>query len=235
MKLAIISDIHSNYEALRVAFAAIDAARVDEVYCLGDIVGYGSDAVECVELVRARCVGVVQGNHDVAVAYEEPETSSWFPRAAKKAVRHNRQQLSAEHLDYLATLPLVLEAHGCTFVHAAPERPEMWLRLESFMVARNQFNHFTTPVCFIGHSHVPAVMGERIGTTRVERGNRYLINVGSVGQPRDNDPRACVGFFDTETFEYRLVRVKYDVQRTAGKILASGLPRQLAKRLVAGT
>lgn len=235
MKLAVISDIHSNFEALRAAFAAIDAEEVDAVYCLGDIVGYGSDAVECLEWVWARCDGVVQGNHDVAVAIEVPEASSWFPRAAQKAVRHNRQQLSQEHLEYLATLPLRIEAHGCTFVHAAPELPEAWLRLDSFMVARNQFKHFTTSVCFIGHSHVPAVMGERIGATRVEPGNRYLINVGSVGQPRDNDPRACVAFFDTETFDYRLVRVKYDVQRTAGKILASGLPRQLARRLMVGT
>lgn len=235
MKLAVISDIHSNIEALTAAFGAIDAEGVDAVYCLGDVVGYGADAALCVDFVRARCDGVVRGNHDEAVANGAPEAASWLPRAARKAVTHNRKQLSDEQLDYLADLPLILEADGCTFVHATPEQPAAWRRLDSFLVAQKQFEHFGTPVCFIGHSHVPAVMGNRLGLTRVERGNRYLINVGSVGQPRDGDPRACVAFFDTDAFTYALRRVPYNIQQTVGKILSSGLPRSLATRLTVGT
>lgn len=235
VKLAIISDIHSNIEALTAAFGVIDAEDVDAIYCLGDLVGYGADAALCVDFVRARCDGVVRGNHDEAVANDAPEAVSWLPRAAQKAVKHNREQLNDDQLDYLATLPMTLEADGCTFVHATPQEPAAWQRLDSFVVAQQQFEHFGTDVCFIGHSHVPAVMGNRLGLTRVEQGNRYLINVGSVGQPRDGDPRACVGFFDTDSFAYELMRVAYNVQQTAGKILASGLPRSLAKRLTVGS
>lgn len=234
MKLAIISDIHSNADALKAVFEHIDHEEVDAVYCLGDIVGYGADAAQCVELVQQRCTAVVRGNHDEAVANEDAQASAWLPRAARKAVRHNRSQLTDEQRFYLADLPLYVKAFGCTFVHASPQAPEAWLRLDSYQLALDQFKHFETPVCFIGHSHMPAVMGDRIGLSRVAQGNRYLINVGSVGQPRDGDPRGCVAFFDTESFDYRLVRVAYDINRAAAKILAGGLPRSLAARLTTG-
>ena len=234
VRIAIISDIHSNLEALEAVFAAIDTRGADVVYCLGDLVGYGADAAACVDYVRARCHGVVLGNHDAAVAAGSGDAVSWLPKPAQKAIRHNRDQLSDEQIEYLAGLPPMLEAHGCTFVHASPQTPGSWLRLDSFLTARAQFQHFTTNVCFIGHSHIPGVMSERLGRTRIERGNRYLINVGSVGQPRDGDPRACLAFFDTGAFSYELLRMEYDVKRTTAKILAAGLPRSLAKRLKVG-
>lgn len=234
LQLAIISDIHSNQEALKAVLRVIDDRQVDAIYCLGDIVGYGAEAEQCVDLVREHCAAVVRGNHDEAVALNNRQAVSWLPRAAQKAVRHNRAQLSEEHLAYLADLPLVHVADGCTFVHAAPEIPEAWQRLDSYLTARAQFDHFETDVCFIGHSHIPAILSDRLGLTRLERGHRYIINVGSVGQPRDGDPRACVGFFDTSAFSFDLVRVNYAVERTAAKILASDLPRSLAKRLLSG-
>ncbi len=232
MKLAILSDIHANLEALKATLTVIAARRVDAVYCLGDLVGYGADPAACVELARRRCTATVLGNHDEAVARQNGLKT--LPKDGRKAALHNRAQLSQDQLAYLAALPLTLEADGCTFVHATPQAPGAWQRLGSYLVAKEQFNAFETGVCFIGHSHVPAVMGDRLGATRVRRGGRYLINVGSVGQPRDGDPRACVGFFDTERFAYELVRVPYDVEAAAAKIRAAGLPKSLATRLFKG-
>lgn len=232
MKLAILSDIHSNLEALTAVLEVIEARRVDAVYCLGDVVGYGADAAMCVNLVRRHCTATVLGNHDEAVALEHG--LKILPRDGRKAAAHNRAQLSDDQRAFLTGLPLTLEADGCTFVHATPDDPGGWHRLGSYLVAREQFGHFQTDVCFIGHSHVPAVMGSRLGAVRVQPGSRYLINVGSVGQPRDGDPRACVAFFDTETFAYDLVRVPYNVRTAAAKIIAAGLPRRLAKRLSKG-
>ncbi|MFQ5569053.1 MAG: metallophosphoesterase family protein [Rhodothermales bacterium] len=232
LKLAILSDIHSNLEALTEVLRVISSRDVDATYCLGDVVGYGADPATCVNLVRAHCTATVLGNHDEAVATGNGLKS--LPRDARKAALHNRTQLSEEHLSYLAGLPLTLEADACTFVHASPGNPAAWQRLDSYLVALEQFHYFRTDVCFIGHSHVPAVMGNKLGVVRVRPGMRYLINAGSVGQPRDGDPRACVAFFDTDTFDYELVRVPYDIEAAAAKITNAGLPRRLAKRLFQG-
>ncbi len=232
VKLAIISDIHSNAEALRTALSIIDRRGVDAIYCLGDVVGYGADAEECVELVRERCAGVVMGNHDEAVALSRGV--EYLPKDARVAAAHNRDRLSDDQLAYLATLPLKLEVDGCTFVHATPHLPEQWQRIDTFLVAQAQFEHFTTDVCFIGHTHIPAVMANKLGVLRVRPGYRFLINVGSVGQPRDNNPRLGFAFFDTETFAYELVRAPYDVERTCARILHARLPKSLARRLKVG-
>ena len=232
MKLAIISDIHSNLEALTAVLDEIDRRDVDAIYCLGDVVGYGPDPVACLDLVRERCKATVLGNHDLAVA--TGEGLKVLPRDGRKAAQHNHDQLSEEQRAYLAALPLKLEADGCAFAHATPGEPDAWHRLGSFLLAQEQFSHFSTDVCFIGHSHTPAVMGNKLGVVRVRRGVRYLINVGSVGQPRDGDPRACVGFFDTEAFEYELVRVTYNIGRTVTKIQEAKLPKGLGERLFKG-
>lgn len=232
MKLAIISDIHANLEALTAALRAIEQRGVDAVYCLGDIVGYGADPGPCVDLVRSACAGVVLGNHDAAVALDTEV--DYLPRDGQKAARLHQKLLTEDQLSYLATLPYTLVAEGSTFVHASPQTPEHWQRLDTFMAATAQFDHFATDVCFIGHTHLPGVMANRLGVFQVRPGHRYLINVGSVGQPRDHNPRLCVGFFDTDTFAYELVRLPYDIERAAARIKKAGLPRSLARRLHAG-
>ncbi len=214
------------------AFEVIDARGVDAIYCLGDIVGYGADPVPCVELVQARCAGVVLGNHDIAVA--TGEGIERLPRDGQAAALHNQKQLSQAQRDYLASLPLIIEEGPCTFVHATPREPETWARIGSFLVAKDQFAHFKTDFCFIGHTHLPSVMSNKIGVLRVRKGHRYLINVGSVGQPRDHDTRLGVGFFDTETVEYTFVREPYAIEQAAARILGEGLPKRLAKRLRKG-
>ncbi len=233
MRLAIISDIHSNLEALERAFQAIDEADVDAVCCLGDVVGYNADPAACVDLVRERCDAVVLGNHDAAVARETDV--DFLPADGQEAARHNRAQLSEVQRDYLADRPLTHTVANCTFVHATPDDPTAWKRLTSYPAAQTQFDHFDTDVCFIGHTHSPAVMADELGIFRVRSGHRYLINVGSVGQPRDRNPKLSFGLFDTEAFTYENVRLDYDVAAAIRKIRNTDrLPNRLADRLEEG-
>lgn len=232
MRIACISDTHSNLEALTAVLKVIDERGVDAIICAGDIVGYGADAAVCVDLVRERCAGVVMGNHDAAVALDRDLGK--LPRDGQEAALHNRAQLSDDQLNYLRGLPLTLDLEGCAVAHATPHRPEAWVRMHTYSTVSEQFKHFQAPVCFVGHTHVPGVAAEKIGVLNVRPGNRYVINVGSVGQPRDRNPRACVAFFDSVTFEYELVRVPYDIASAAAKIREAGLPSSLAKRLEKG-
>ncbi len=232
MKIAVISDIHSNLEALSAALQHIMEQNVDEMFCLGDIVGYGTDASACVDLVKKVCKVCVRGNHDEAVALERG--LEVLPSDGQKAALHNREQLSDFQISYLAGLPYTHVEHNCTFVHATPRDPHMWIRFDSLSDVTAQFDYMDTPLCFIGHTHMPAVMSDRIGVFKVRRGPRYIINCGSVGQPRDNDPCLSYGIFDTEAFTYENYRLRYDVKTTARKILNAGLPRKLASRLFRG-
>ena len=232
MLLAVLSDIHANLDALTAVLADADARGADAVLCLGDVVGYGPDAGPCVDLVRERCAVTVMGNHDAAVALGLGEDV--LPSDGQVAVALHRAQLSDEQTAWLAALPYTAAVHGVTLAHASPERPEEWLRLDSFGAVQAQFAAFGTAVCFIGHSHKPAVASDSVGVTRVRPGHRYLINVGSVGQPRDHDSRAAFGMFDTETLAYELVRVHYDLARTRMRIADAGLPKALGDRLSVG-
>jgi predicted phosphodiesterase len=233
VRIAVLSDIHSNLEALERALQALDEAGVDATYCLGDVVGYNADPERCVELVRAHCDGVVRGNHDAAVGRDDAIEA--LPPDGQAAARHNRDCLSPDQRAYLADLPLTLTAAGCTFVHATPDAPTAWKRLTTYPAAQEQFDHFDTDVCFIGHTHVPAVMANTLGVLQVREGHRYLVNVGSVGQPRDQNPKLSFGLFDTDAFEYHNVRLRYDVDGAAQKIRETdALPDRLATRLYEG-
>jgi len=233
VKIAVLSDIHSNFEALERALTEIEHTGVDALYCLGDVVGYNADPAACVDLVREHCTGVVRGNHDVAVATEKALGA--LPPDARAAARHNRACLSEEQIAFLSDLPLRLTVENCTFVHATPDDPSAWTRLTTYPAAQAQFSHFDTDLCFLGHTHVPAVMADSLGIFQVRPGHRFLINVGSVGQPRDQNPKLSFGLFDTETVEYRNVRLSYDVDTAAQKIRAAeALPDRLATRLYDG-
>lgn len=232
MQLALIADIHSNLLALESVMERIDEENADAIICLGDIVGYGPDPAACLEIIQNRCSGVVLGNHDLAVA--DKSFQSGLPRHGRKAAQHNRKALNKEDLDYLRTLPHVIEQNEATFVHATPQNPEKWLRMTSFQFSKAQFEHFQTRICFLGHTHRPTIISDKLGVLHVRPGHRYLVNIGSVGQPRDGDPRACVSFFDTDAFSYRLERVAYDIEAAAVRFKAEGLPKQLGSRLVLG-
>lgn len=232
MRLAIVSDIHANLQAFEAVLADIDRKGADAIVCCGDVVGYGGDPEACVDLVRERCAAVVLGNHDLAVA--NGTGLRMLPPEGREAARLHRHILDDERKHWLAGLPDRLEIFGVTLVHAAPEEPRSWMRLEAARDAARQFDHFATDLCFFGHTHIPGVMSDQLGVFSIRHGRRYLVNVGSVGQPRDGDPRACVGYFETETFAYELSRVAYSTAGAAGAIRAAGLSEGLGARLHTG-
>lgn len=232
-KIAILSDVHSNLEALEAVLMAADAEKVDATYCLGDVVGYGASAADVVDIVRSYCDGVVRGNHEEAVAMQRG--LDVLPPGGADAARQNRAELSDEQLEYLAGLPLKIEIDDMTLVHATPDQPAAWRRLGSFTAMREQFRAFETPVCFVGHTHIPGLVAERLGVARMRPGTRFLVNVGSVGRPRDHDPRACLGIFDSDAFDYKLLRIPYNCEAAARKVERAGLPPRLAEQLVRGS
>ena len=232
MRIAVISDIHSNLPALESALNFARTLHIEAVYCLGDIVGYGAHPNECVEIIRREAAYVVRGNHDQATF--DPGMLDSFSKTGRSSAEWTREHLSTENIEYLASLPMRLEVEQCTLAHASPSDPQRWEYVLSLDVAERQFDQFTTPLCFIGHTHYPMVCGEDLETFDFKRGQRFLINVGSVGQPRDHNPQLSFGVIDTATWEYRNYRLDYDAAKAAKAIRAAGLPRFFAKRLLQG-
>lgn len=240
MKYAILSDIHGNLEALQVAFASLDREGVDQVICLGDIVGYGADPDACVDLIRARCEVTIQGNHDSAVVGST--STETFTRRAQLSTDWTREQLTPENLEWLNTLPLNRTLDRFLVVHSSPLDPREWYYVLQQSMANDAFRHFEERLCFVGHSHVPVVFresgdrGEAPGELEIEldENDRYLINIGSVGQPRDGDPRLAYGLYDSNRHSIRIVREEYDHESASRKIIDAGLPEELGKRLFFG-
>lgn len=232
MRIAIISDIHSNLEALQQVLSCIDGAEVDEVNCLGDIVGYGPFPEECVTLVRQRCAVVVRGNHDAGAVGEEDLKR--FNANGRTALQLTMPLLSTVSREFLASLPLTVVSGPVTAVHASPVNPERWNYLTGWDRAREAFSGFSTPFCAFGHSHIPLVVAEdgSVNPNRLDK--KVLINPGSVGQPRDGDPSASFAILDTVAEAASIIRVQYDIERTAQALRKGGFPEPLARRLFLG-
>lgn len=240
MRIAIISDIHGNYSALEQVISDIDQQNIDEIFCLGDIVGYGPSPNECVAQVNERASVSLLGNHDAAaIGLDNIET---FNTYAKEAILWTRKELSYNSKNYLSNLKMSHHAENLTYVHGSPLKPEEWTYIATIYVAMEQFSHFPGQVCFIGHTHVAIIFAQnQFSNLRIrneglsfEDKERYIINVGAVGQPRDYDPKASYGILDTEKnhFEYR--RIQYDIQKTQKLMENAGLPRYLIDRLADG-
>jgi len=232
MRIAIISDIHSNLEALTKALEIIDRQSVNEIICLGDIVGYGANPNECIELVRQRCNIVIKGNHDEAIL--DPSITHRFTEDARDAIIWTLKQISEENVSYLHTLSLSLKKGDLFFVHASPCFPERWKYILEDHAAARALQCFSESICFIGHTHTPAVFSANGQVSSIVKSKRYLINVGSIGQPRDQNPELSFGLFDTDTWAYENIRSVYDVESAMKKILATNLPRVLGHRLLMG-
>ncbi|HNB09529.1 MAG TPA: metallophosphoesterase family protein [bacterium] len=232
MRIAIISDIHGNIEALRQALDIIGELGTDEIVCLGDIVGYGPDPEPCVDLIRKHCKTVIMGNHDNAVI--DMSATENFNPVAKQAVWWTHQQLSPESLSFLQGLPYRNQRQDLLFVHASPMNPAKWTYLFTINDALPEFDAFQERICFVGHTHSPRVFCNSPHATAITREFQFIINVGSVGQPRDGDARLSFGLFDTEKWDYKNIRSEYDVQTTARKTRERGLPVILAERLLRG-
>jgi len=225
LKLALISDIHGNLAALEAVLDSIKRIGVDRIFCLGDIVGYGARPNECVDLVKSHDIPCICGNHD-EVAISSRGLSCFTPNA-KKAILWTQEQLTDESHLYLSELKFTIEFEGLLLVHASPIDLESWPYIFTQTDADTAFQSFTHPVCFFGHTHFPVIFHE-------SEENRRLINVGSVGQPRDYDPRACWGLYDSSTGEFRWIRVEYNIENTVQEIFDAKLPGFLAERLLRG-
>ena len=241
MKIAIVSDIHSNLEALEAVENAIVGIGVDAIYFVGDAVGYGPDPNACVKWIIENTDLAVMGNHDVA-ALGKIDIENFNPNA-KKAIIRNSEQMEDWATDYISTLPMVMSKDSVTIVHANPQEPESWNYIFSLWDAEMNFSYFENTFCFVGHSHQPVIVGmDGSGqvsvlpgdSVTVEEGIRYLVNVGSVGQPRDGNPEACFGLLDTSKGEFSFIRSPYELKITQEKMINAGLPKPLADRLAEG-
>lgn len=245
MRAAVLSDIHSNLHALEAALAAVDEAAVDEIWCLGDMVGYGADPDACTALIRERAATCLVGNHDLAVL--GALDISTFSDAAAAAVAWTKDNSSAETLEFLGGLEPSGSRQGIGLAHASPRDP-VWEYVLSTDQADAGLDAQEERIGLIGHSHVAlffvraAGLGEGYsqGATAAEGAEldlgegEWLLNPGSVGQPRDGDPRAAWLEIDTEQWLARYHRVEYDIEGAAAAIRAAGLPELLAERLEVG-
>lgn len=232
MRLAILSDIHANAEALRTALAAVENQNVDRIVCLGDVVGYGPDPEACIDLVREHCAATLLGNHDEAVAKNKGLKA--LPQTGQQAALLHREWLSDDQRDWLSSLPLTHTIDNALLVHASPDEPGAWKRIDSYRLVHAQFAAFEQPICFVGHSHKPVVVSDTLGVTRVRQGHRFIVDVGSIGQPRDHDPRLAYAIFDTDSFQLETHRMHYDVAKTVARMHTRGLPKELGERLERG-
>jgi len=239
MRIAIFADIHANLEALNAVLADAQQQAVTDYVCLGDIVGYNADPAACLERVRELGCPTVKGNHDEDAAGSHP-LDSMNPVAAA-ALEWTRSQLTDEQRHWLARLRMVRQVSEFTAVHSTLDQPSNWNYVTNRFDAMANFSYQFTSLCFHGHTHVPRVY---VKTDRVqevpadaitiEKGAKYFINVGSVGQPRDGDWRASYAIYDVPSQLVVFRRVEYDIVTTQQKILAAGLPKMLAERIMEG-
>jgi len=239
-KIAILGDIHSNLDALKVVLEDCRAQGVTGYMCTGDVVGYGACPHECLELVRALDCPIVMGNHDHYVS-SQLNLFNFNPLAAT-VIEWTRNQLSAEEMAFLRGLPFVTVKKGITLVHSTMDNPEGFGYVFDHLQAEANFFHQMTPICFHGHTHCPMIFEKQIGAVyridaqdfKLPIGRKYFVNVGSIGQPRDRDPRACYVLYDVGRRMIQFRRLEYDIAAAQAKIREAGLPVRLAERLEVG-
>lgn len=242
-RIAVIADIHSNLQALEAVCRRIDTLNCQEIFCLGDIVGYGIEPSECLQIVENRNMVCVQGNHDAHVSEEGNGGAFGFNYGALQAVAHNRKKLSSDQLKFLKELPSTLTWDEKTMlVHGSPQDRDKYLRYDAEFrdVASHQMETYGPGIIFFGHTHVPmAYAGENTlrdsdGVYFINSDSAMLFNPGSVGQPRDGDPRAAFMIWDVDERTVRQHRAEYDVENVCRNIINAGLPSQLGDRLLRG-
>ena len=241
MRVLIISDIHANLTALEAVLE--DAGDFDATWCLGDVVGYGPDPNECVSRVRSLSnLTCLLGNHDAAVI-ENIDIAS-FNLEARISVRWTQSVIAKNNLNFLKSLPDKTEVEGHTLAHGSPRYPTWEYLLETSVIAEN-FAHFDTSYCFVGHTHLPVIYqldGEHQlpghivpeAFVPIQLTPRAIINPGSVGQPRDRNPLAAYGIFDTESHTLEYCRVAYDIKSVQTRMQAANLPQRHIHRLEIG-
>ena len=239
MRYAILADIHGNLEALETVLADAKKMGCTHYACLGDVVGYNANPKECLDIIREMGMPCVKGNHDEYCSVDM-ELEGFNPNAAE-AVTWTRQQLSNEDMKWLRDLRYIRLVASFSIVHATLDGPQRWGYVFDKLAAAASLTYQNTSVCFHGHTHVPvafvrdnSVRGGVYTKFRIEPGKKFFINVGSVGQPRDGNPRSAYVVYDLEENSVELRRLDYDIATTQLKIRAAGLPERLADRLALG-
>jgi predicted phosphodiesterase len=240
MRLAVISDIHGNLEAFDQVVTDIERLRIDEIICLGDNIGYGPDSEAVVQKIQRLRIPSLMGNHELAVAVRT--CLDWFNPLARKSLVMTIDALSEESMRYVCNLNAYLVYRECRFVHGfPPDSLKTYLFEVSEGLIQRAFQKMTEKICFIGHTHMPALIefdGQTLkrkpfgrGTIKLNSERQYIVNIGSVGQPRDGDNHAKYVIWDSEKDQLDLRFVSYDIARVVNKILAANLPKEHALRL----
>ena len=239
MKYAIVADIHANLDAFQVVLDDIKSQKADHVVCLGDVVGYNANPRECLQIVREMNIPCVKGNHDEYCSTDDV-LEGFNPNAAD-AVHWTREQLAAEDREWLRDLKYTKMVANFMIVHATLDAPQRWGYVFDKLAAAASFPYQNTQVCFFGHTHVPVafmrdtvVRGGTYSKFKIDPAKKYFINVGAVGQPRDNNPKAAYVIYDMAAGAIELRRLEYDIAAAQKKIIAAGLPERLAERLEFG-
>ena len=246
MKIAVISDIHGNLEALKAVLADIEQKGADQIFCLGDIVGYGPYPSECLNLLSEIGVGIIGGNHEEMACNFEEWKHKLINIPALKGIGHTVKCLSQNQMEFLKKLPdsLSLFDMDITFAHGGFSEPQRWAFIGGWQDAKNQLEFLLTKTGVCGHTHRPFVFisgydeffRKQVRDLDFDQDEKFIFNVGSVGQPRDGDPRACYGLinYSDERVSLSIIRVDYDIEKTSRAIKELGLPEISAERLFEG-
>ena len=240
MRYGILSDIHGNFEALQTVVGLYRDEHVENFLCLGDIVGYGANPKECIDMIRELKAICIAGNHDWAVSGKLDPV--YFNSVAKEAVLWTQKQLSSEDMNFLNNLGLVFKNDDLILAHGTLNEPELFHYIFHLADATETFHLMDRSICFIGHTHAPNIIIQKEDRARcgealkvnVDPRWKHIVNVGSVGQPRDRNPMATYSIYDTDTRIVEVKRTSYDIQTAQEKILKAGLPVFLAERLAVG-
>lgn len=238
MKVIIISDIHGNLEALNKVLEYIDKLEGEKrIVCLGDIVGYGPNPEECFKIVESLTDNICLGNHEDATMNTDYDYQITTP--AREAIRWTRKILEEETKEAIKRLPLKIVEDNILYVHASPDNPRQWNYISNTGDAYSSLIEMEHSLCFVGHSHHPGIYSyhskqENSNKAALSKDDKTIINVGSVGQPRDGSPKLSFAVFDDDKWEVEIIRLEYDYHKTMAKIEEANLPHSLAERLAIG-
>lgn len=241
MKIIIFSDVHSNLEAMQAFLSDVKKESPDLFIFAGDVVGYGADPEEVAEIIKEKVSICVAGNHDYAAVQKTP--LEYFNSVAREAIEWTMEKISKGTKKFLSSLPYTAKFNEITITHSTFSKPEEWEYIISLEQAWREFHFFDTQIGVVGHSHIPfavrfknnkEIQSITVQEFKLEEGWRYMLNPGSIGQPRDGDPRASFIIYDRDKKMVRFKRIKYNVRKAQEKIIQNGLPSFLAERLAYG-
>lgn len=242
MKLALISDIHANLAAFEAVLWHIDTQAPDAIVCLGDLVGYGPQPNEVIDIIRARNIPCVEGNHDAGVTGRMP--LDHFRAPNRSVIAWTRDNLSPENRTFLQSLPLILDASclppptshlpptSILFVHSSPVSPENWTYLDSAIKCRRVMEEVDAELICVGHTHIRGLLAANLGVFGFEKGERYIVNPGAVGQNRDGDPRAGYAILDLKAWTCTFEKITYIIEDTLDAFSELGIDNPTARRLL---